>query len=61
MAWAVSLLGWVGLMVMGVYFLINGVWPYQFNGLSWGLVLLPIILSILSWMRGHHNPELEEP
>lgn len=61
MAWAVSLLGWVALMVMGMAFLIDGEWPRQFNALSWGLVLLPIVLSIVGWIRGHHNPELEEP
>ncbi|MEI7865111.1 MAG: hypothetical protein WCI38_07030 [Chthoniobacterales bacterium] len=61
MAWAVSLLGWIALMVMSISFLINGTWPRQFNALSWGLVLLPVVLTILGWMRGHYNPELEEP
>jgi len=61
MAWAISLLGLLGLAVLGVYFLLYGEWLYQFVGLAWALALLPVVLSILGWMRGHSSNELEEP
>lgn len=61
MAWAISLLGLLGLAVLGVYFLLYGEWLYQFVGLAWALALLPVVLTILGWMRGHSSNELEEP
>jgi ABC-type multidrug transport system fused ATPase/permease subunit len=61
MAWAISLLGLLGLAVLGIYFLLYGEWLYQFVGLAWALALLPVVLSIVGWMRGHSNDELEEP
>lgn len=61
MAWAISPVGLVGLLIIGAYRLLYGEWLYQFVGLALGLALLPIVLGFVGWLRGHASESLEEP
>ena len=61
LAWAIAPLGAAGLLIIGAYYLIYGEWLYQFIGLGIALTSLPILLSIIGWLRGHTSEELEEP
>jgi hypothetical protein len=61
MAWAISPVGLVGLLIIGAYWLLYGEWLYQFIGLALGLTLLPIVLGLVGWLRGHTSDALEEP
>jgi len=61
MAWAVAPIGLVGLLIIGAYWLLYGEWLYQFIGLALGLTLLPIVLGLVGWLRGHTSDALEEP
>jgi len=61
MAWAVSPIGLVGLFIIGAYWLLYGEWLYQFIGLALGLALLPVVLGLVGWLRGHTSDALEEP
>jgi Kef-type K+ transport system membrane component KefB len=61
MAWAIAPVGVVSLIIIGSYYLLYGEWLYQFIGLALALTSLPIVLSMVSWLRGHGSNELEEP
>ena len=61
LAWAIAPAGIVGLLIIGAYYLLYGEWLYQFIGLALALTLLPLILAIIGWLRGHTSDELEEP
>jgi ABC-type multidrug transport system fused ATPase/permease subunit len=61
LAWVVSIAGFAGLLVLGAYFLLYGEWLYQIAGLFIALAVLPFILTVVSWLRGHHSSRLEEP
>jgi hypothetical protein len=61
MAWALAPVGAVGLLIIGAYYLLYGEWLYQFVGLALALVLLPLVLSVIGWLRGHTSDALEEP
>lgn len=60
-AWGLSSLGMIGLFVVIVEYLAYGEWLSQLVGLSVMLTLLPILLVIMGWVRGHSSRELEEP
>lgn len=60
-AWAVSLIGAAGLLFIGAYYLLYGEWLYQFIGLALALALLPMVLIVVGWLRGHSDGDLEEP
>lgn len=61
LAWTVSLAGYAGLLILGAYLLLYGEWLYQYAGLAIALVVLPFILTVVSWVRGHNSDRLEEP
>jgi CBS domain containing-hemolysin-like protein len=60
-AWALSIIGFGGLLILAGYFFFHGEWLYQYAGLSIALAILPVVLTFISWMRGHHSDRLEEP
>ncbi len=60
-AWAIAAVGGAGLLVATGTWLINGVWPYRFAAPFAALIMLPFILMLIGWLRGHHNHRLEEP
>lgn len=60
-AWALAPVGVVSLIIIGAYHLLYGEWLYQFIGLALALTLLPVLLSFISWLRGHTSDDLEEP
>jgi lipid-A-disaccharide synthase-like uncharacterized protein len=61
LTWFISALGSVGVLVLVGYYLIHGEWLYQFAGLFIALAVLPLIMTAVGWLRGHHNDRLEEP
>jgi ABC-type multidrug transport system fused ATPase/permease subunit len=61
LAWAVSVVGFAGLIILGAYLLLYGEWLYQIAGLFIALAVLPFVLTLVSWLRGHHSHRLEEP
>ena len=61
LAWALSIVGFAGLIILGAYLLLYGEWLYQIAGLFIALAVLPIVLTLVSWLRGHRNHRLEEP
>lgn len=61
LAWAFSSVGFAGLLILGVYFLLYDEWLYQIAGLFITLAVLPIALTLVSWLRGHNSSRLEEP
>lgn len=61
MAWAIAPVGLVGLIIIGAYHLLYHEWLYQFIGLALALTILPVILSVIGWLRGHSSDSLEEP
>ena len=61
LAWALSLVGFAGLLILGAYLLLYGEWLYQYAGLAITLAILPFILTLVSWLRGHNSNRLEEP
>jgi len=36
-------------------------WPYQWAGPCIALAVLPMILTLVGWSRGHNSGRLEEP
>lgn len=60
-AWMLSIGGYAGLVILGGYFLLYGEWLYQYAGLSIALAILPVALTLVGWLRGHHSERLEEP
>lgn len=60
-AWAIAPIGVVGLLVIGAYYLLYSEWLYQFIGLALALTLLPFVLTLVGWLRGHSSDRLEEP
>jgi ABC-type multidrug transport system fused ATPase/permease subunit len=61
LAWALSLVGFAGLIILGAYLLLYGEWLYQYAGLFIALAVLPFVLTLVSWIRGHNSNRLEEP
>jgi hypothetical protein len=61
LAWVTSTLGVAGLIILGAYYLLYGEWLYQYAGLPIALIILPVALTLVSWLRGHRNHRLEEP
>lgn len=61
LAWAFAPIGIAGLAIIGAYYLLYGEWLYQFIGLALALVLLPLVLVAVGWLRGHSSDGLEEP
>ncbi len=61
LAWAVSFIGFAGLVILAGYLLFYGEWLYQYAGLFIALAVLPFILTVVSWLRGHNSNRLEEP
>lgn len=60
-AWVVAAFGATGLLIVGAYRLLYEVWPYQFAGLAATLTVLPLVLGIVGWLRGHTSDQLDEP
>ena len=60
-AWTISIVGFVGLLVAVAYYLIYDEWPYQWTGPCIALAILPVILTLVGWSRGHNSSRLEEP
>lgn len=60
-AWGIAPLGLAGLLIIFGYYLLYGEWLYQFTGLALALTLWPVILTLVSWLRGHTSDDLEEP
>lgn len=60
-AWTIAPVGVVGLLIIGAYNLLYGEWLYQFIGLALALTLLPVVLTLIGWLRGHSSNRLEEP
>lgn len=60
-AWAIAPVGVAGLVIIGGYYLLHGEWLYQFIGLALALALLPLVLGLVGWLRGHSSKDLEEP
>ena len=61
MAWAIAPVGVVALIIIGSYYLLYGEWLYQFIGLALALTSLPVVLTIVIWLRGHGSNSLEDP
>lgn len=60
-AWVLSIGGFAGLIILAGYFLIHGEWLYQYAGLFIALAILPVVLTMVGWFRGHFSDRLEEP
>ena len=60
-AWAVSIGGFTGLLILSGYLFFYGEWLYQYAGLFVALAILPFVLTLISWLRGHSSDRLEEP
>ena len=60
-AWAISTIGFAGLLIAVAYYLLYDEWPYQLAGPFLALAVLPFVLTLVSWSRGHHSDRLEEP
>lgn len=56
-----SFAGFAGLLILDGYFLLHGEWLYQYAGLCLALAILPFVLALVSWLRGHRSDRLEEP
>lgn len=61
LAWAISSLGAIGLVIICGYYFLHNEWLYQYVGLAAALTVLPLVLSFVGWARGHTSDELEEP
>ena len=61
MAWAIAPIGFIGLIIIGAYYLLYGEWLYQFIGLALAVTSLPMVMGLIGWLRGHGSEELEEP
>lgn len=59
--WAISTIGVAGLLILGAYYLLYNEWLYQIAGLFIMLTILPLVMTLVSWSRGHHSNRLEEP
>lgn len=60
-AWFLSVGGFATLLILAAYFLLYGEWLYQYAGLGIALAVLPVVLTIVGWLRGHNSDRLEEP
>ena len=60
-AWVVSIGGFAGLLILSGYLFFYGEWLYQYAGLFVALAILPFVLTLVSWLRGHHSNRLEQP
>ena len=61
LAWAISTIGFAGLLILGAYYLLYGEWLFQYAGLAVAVAILPLVLTCVGWLRGHSNHRLEEP
>lgn len=61
LAWAISTIGFAGLLILGAYYLLYGEWLFQYAGLAVAVAILPLVLTCVGWLRGHNNHRLEEP
>jgi len=61
LAWAISTIGYAGLLILVAYYLLYSEWPYNWAGPFIFLAILPLVLTLVSWSRGHHSDRLEEP
>ena len=59
--WAISTIGFAGLLILGAYYLLYSEWLYDLAGLFIAIAILPFVLTIVSWSRGHGSGRLEEP
>ena len=59
--WAISTIGVAGLLILGAYYLLYNEWLYQTAGLFITLAILPFIMTLVAWARGHQSDRLEEP
>lgn len=60
-AWLLSIIGLGGLVILAGYYFFHREWLYQYAGLAIALAILPVVLSFVSWLRGHGSDRLEEP
>lgn len=60
-AWAISTIGFAGLLILGAYYLLYSEWLYDWAGLFIAVAILPFVLTLVSWSRGHNSDRLEEP
>jgi hypothetical protein len=60
-AWVVSIGGFAGLLILAGYYALYNEWLYQYAGLFMALAILPFVLTLVSWLRGHNSDRLEEP
>lgn len=61
LTWAISTIGLAGLLILGAYYLLYNEWLYQIAGLFITLAILPLVMTLVSWSRGHQSNRLEEP
>ncbi len=61
LGWACAGFGAFGLAGSGLYLLVEGEWPWQIAGLFIALVVLPLVLALVGFLRGHQSNNLEEP
>ena len=59
--WAISTIGFAGLLILGAYYLLYSEWLYDLAGLFIAIAILPFVLTLVSWSRGHNSNRLEEP
>ena len=60
-SWAISSIGVAGLLIAVAYYFLYGEWPYEWSGPFIALAVLPMVLTLVGWSRGHHSDQLEEP
>lgn len=60
-SWLLAIVGLAGLAVLGAYYLLYGEWLHHWSGPCIALAILPLVLYLVGWLRGHTNPDLEEP
>lgn len=60
-AWVIAAFGATGLLIIGAYRLLYDAWPYQVVGFAVTLTVLPLVLGIVGWLRGHTSDQLDEP
>ena len=61
LAWVLAAMGGLGLVASCGHFLLYDEWPYQVSGLFLALAVLPFVLIVIGFLRGHYSSRLEEP
>ena len=59
-----TLVGFIGLLAVALILfdhLINNRWESEAFAVSVLAAILPVVLLLFRWMRGHFNPELKNP